>query len=39
MNLKVEDLIADQLSNSDSKLRLLKESELKDALDVSYLEY
>lgn len=38
-DLKVEDLIADQLNNSDSKLRLLKESELKDALDVSYLEY
>jgi hypothetical protein len=33
--MKVEDLVADQLNASDRPLILLKESELKDALDVS----
>jgi double-strand break repair protein MRE11 len=33
-DLKVEDLIADHLHSSDKKLRLLKEADLKDALDV-----
>lgn len=37
-DLKIEDLVAEQLLNSDRKLRLLKESELKDALDVRSLE-